>query len=43
MIKATSIDDMELKIEIDEEFYVSKCEYEEFKKKLERLINEYRI
>ena len=33
MIKATSIDDMELKIEIDEEF----------KKKLECLINEYRI
>ena len=43
MIKTTDIDDMELKIEINEEFYVSKCEYEEFKKKLECLINEYRI
>ena len=43
MIKVISIDDMELKIEINEEFYVSKCEYEEFKKKLEHLIDEYRI
>ena len=35
--------DMELKIEINENFWVSKCEYEEFKEKLEKLIEEYRI
>jgi hypothetical protein len=45
MIEIVRIDTcgMEYEIKIDEEFWVSGCEYEEFKKKLEELINEYRI
>ena len=33
---------MEFKIKIDESFWVSKVEYQEFKEKLEDLISEYR-
>ena len=42
-IEVIKIDDVEYKIKIDEEFWVSGCEYEEFKEKLEKLIDEYRI
>ena len=34
---------MELKVSIEENFWVSKCEYEEFKEKLKELIEESRL
>ncbi|WP_281273645.1 hypothetical protein [Biomaibacter acetigenes] len=43
MIEVTILDDCEMKVQIQEEFCITRDSYYEFKEKLERLIEEYRI
>lgn len=43
MIKVTIIDECEMRIEINEKFCITRDSYYEFKEKLEKLIEEYRI
>jgi hypothetical protein len=43
MIDIDIIDDCEMRVKIQEEFCITRDSYYEFKEKLERLIEEYRI
>ena len=42
-IATTNIDECEMVVEIEEMFTISRSDFEEFKEKLEILIDEYRI